>query len=225
MRLPASTKLQLQFFGNYPAYSDYLVRLDANRFRGLGDVHTVSFVRGATIFASKAALNYREDVEYVMFLMYFLGSNFYEDPRYSFIASPFFDDGIDTAEKVRVAHKLFIGFARRFIGDDLSIFRNAFQSFHFQAERISGGRGVPEDYLEALFISYHFTDAERRIFPAQTMLDNAVGDAQVLGLAPDSDSFSLCLCLALWLGTGFGRDPLFPWVRDSLAGIDDPRSC
>lgn len=222
MRLPASTELQLRFFGNYPAYAEYLIKLDADRFRGLGDAHTVSFVQRATTFASRVALNYREDVEYVIFLMYFLGSNFYEDPRYKFIAEPFFDKNANGTERVRMAHELFIRFSVRFIGEDLQVFKNAFQSFHFQSERISANRGIPEDYLEALFISYQFTDAERRIFPARTMLDNAVSDAQILGLASGNESFGLCLCLAFWLGAGFGRDPLFPWVRDIIAGIDDP---
>lgn len=84
--LTEDLKANLRFAENFARHKTYLLEIDRKRFRGLGEAYTQGFVRHAIGLADHLRFPYIEDTQYIMFVMTFLGSYFYEDPRYKPLA-------------------------------------------------------------------------------------------------------------------------------------------
>ena len=98
LSVPTAVIEAIRFEANYDAYDSMLMRLDPVRFRGLGPENREKFIRHAVNVCDGWRLHFVNDVAYVMFVMTFLGSYFYEDVRYKELAIELTTslDGADT---------------------------------------------------------------------------------------------------------------------------------
>jgi hypothetical protein len=213
--LPPGVQQNLRFAANHARHKTYLLDLDRKRFRGLGEAHTLSFIRHATSYTDWLGLRYTEEIQYVMFVMYFLGSFFYEDPRYATIAAPLTQPGESGEQRVMACHTAFADFATTYLGEDLGLYRKALLRFAVEAEGFDRWRSPVADSFAAFFRAFALPDTVVARFPIAQMTENATGAAVYLGLQGET-GVATCLLLSFWIGSGFHADPLFPWVRDKV---------
>lgn len=218
--LTDAVKTELRFAANYRTQKDFLLQLDPKRFRGLGDTHSKAFVREAFAFSDHNELHYMEEVEYIIFLMSFLGTYFYQDPRYFWLAQVLQDKTRPSDARLNECQRRFARFSDRFIGDDLTIFQGALAQFWAGSETISTSDKPMQKTLEVFYKAYNFSLSERQAFPEDEIMSAAYMAARSLGVQTTTGN-ALCFSLSLWMGTGFYRDPLFPWVRDIVAAAGD----
>jgi hypothetical protein len=197
----------------------YLHDLDLARFRGLGERQCEAFVREGVSYCDRLGLGFLEHIEYVHFIMYFLGTHFYLDPRYQPIAERLADRGVVANQRIEGAHRLFRVFGDRFIGEGLRVARDAMARFNVELERQPGTELGPHRILAAFHDANALGPEERLRFPGQAIVEAAAGAARELAIDVPS-GHDICFALALWLGTGFHRDPLFPWVREVPARVE-----
>ncbi|MET3601899.1 hypothetical protein [Martelella mangrovi] len=207
----------IRFEANYWRYKDALLAIDVHRFRALGDVHTETFIRHAVTWSADNGITYLNDTAYVMFLMLHLGSFFYEDPRYAAITTilsqepEFCDDRTDRARRV------FIAGSKTLRGEDGARQQKALDRFvreeqhRFNDDTVNLHQAA--EFLRGLFpgdTAIASDDVERKLCAAA----REAGEA--LGLAGNRAE-KACLAVGFWLGTGFYKDPLYPWIRDLTA--------
>lgn len=219
--LPPGVKTNLHFFANYRLHKTYLLKLDRTRFAGLGEDATQAFVRHAMAVGDGYNLQFAEEVQYLMFLMYFLGSNFHEDPRYSVFARILNRPPSAEDHRIMECHEVFADFSKRYLADELSIYSAALERFGKSTQALSEQANPTKFSIDAFFASFEMTSEERSEFPVGQLVRIA---EHIRGQLRLSDPFgtAVCLSLSLWMGTGFSSDPLYPWVHDILekAGQD-----
>ncbi|SHF03914.1 hypothetical protein SAMN05444273_103511 [Litoreibacter ascidiaceicola] len=214
--ISAPSVSDLRFDNLYKRILAYLMELDSARFRALGDANCRAFVRKGVSFCDARNLGFVEHIEYVHFLMYFIGTDFDRDPRYSALTQALSDQDHVANERVETAHRLFRPVAERFIGVGLAQAHVALSRFYETMEHTNDDQLTPRLVFDAFYAAYDFAPTERDRFPEAALVDAAVQGAQALGIETALGR-GVCLSLALWLGTGFTNDPLFPWVRDVTA--------
>lgn len=81
--ISAPSVTELRFDKIYKHMLADLMELDSGRFRSLGEAQCKSFVREGLAFCDAHNLTFFEHIEYVHFMMYFVGIGFPRDPRYT----------------------------------------------------------------------------------------------------------------------------------------------
>lgn len=211
--ISAPSVTELRFDAVYSHVLAYLMEIDPARFRGLGDENCKAFVRKGLAFCDAHKINFKEHIEYVHFIMYFIGSGFPQDPRYSALTAALIDPAKVSHVRIDTAHRMFRQLGERFIGVGLEHTRKALARYHEQLGTKADDMQSPRHVFDAFYNAYDFASLERDRFPEDILVQSAARSAQVLDVDTPLGQ-SLCLSLTLWLGTGFADDPLYPWVRD-----------
>lgn len=214
--LTEDLKANLRFAENFARHKTYLLEIDRKRFRGLGEAHTQGFVRHAIGLADHLRFPYIEDTQYIMFVMTFLGSYFYEDPRYKPLADTLALARAETSNRIDALHQEFVRFSNTYLSDDLSIYRAALTTFFEGLDNVNQADLQFAQVLDLFFHAYRNADLARDQFPVDAMTAHAREGARFLSIETPSGT-ALCLALALWMGSGFYKDYLYPWSRDCLA--------
>ncbi|SFR56784.1 hypothetical protein [Litoreibacter janthinus] len=218
--LSTQSVTDLRFDSIYKHMLAYLVDLDPARFRGLGDANCKAFVRQGLAFCDAHKIEFMEHIEYVHFMMYFIGTGFPRDPRYTALTGALTDQSHVAHQRIETAHRIFRKFADRFVGIGLAQTKSALTLFNEQLTSVPDDKLSPRAGLDAFYVAFDFTPQERDTFPEAHLVDAARQSANALDMETPT-GYGLCLSLALWLGTGFAQDPLFPWVRDIPAQAPD----
>ncbi|WP_208352767.1 hypothetical protein [Pseudaestuariivita rosea] len=221
--LSNNIKSSLRFASNYQLHKKYLLDLDKTRFIGLGQKNTQTFVRHAMLVSDQLKFHYVEETQYIIFLMYFLGSYFYIDPRYTRIANILKKEPQGNDQRILDCHEVFSDFAKTYLGNDLSIYRQALEKFSDLMSTHAEQENRTQTCFEAFFKCYDLSSETQDEFPTFEMLDHAKSAAKVLGIETEN-GIAICLALSFWMGTGFYDDPLYPWVQDKANQIEDSSS-
>lgn len=223
MILPDQIIKNLRFCSNAKVHFKYLSELDKNRFQGLGDVHTEAFIEHAMAFADGLEFQFQEEVQYIMFVMHFLGSYFYDDARYEPITTTLRARVTGKDERIQECYRVFSAFSRRFLGEDFSVFATALERYAECSEGILQADNPSQFSFDAFCKAYALDANMRSAFPINAMHDAAKVAATELGISNER-GIAVCLSLSFWMGTGFHKDPLYPWVKDKAEaagqGID-----
>lgn len=215
LSVPNSVIDAIRFEANYVTYDSMVMRLDPIRFRGLGAKNREKFIRHAVTVSDEINLHFVSDVAYLMFVMTFLGSYFYEDIRYSGLAAELshVKDGADT--RIERFRAQFIAIGRKFIGrsmefylSDLDYFRGAVLP---AIKNLDASQTIVALAASHGQRSYAISPYHQRLYlqQAHTAVDG-------LGFGGEDD-LKLCAVLGYWLGSGFWKDPLYPWVKEIAA--------
>lgn len=220
LSVPDAVLDAIRFEANYETYDSMLMRLDPIRFRGLGPENRERFIRHAVAVCDRWQLHFVNDVAYVMFVMTFLGSYFYEDMRYAGLAAELAptSDGADT--RIERLRSRFIAIGQRFIGHDMALYRHDLEYFRDNA------LPAAKDFDAARMLAALTTSHGGRSYtptPDQQALYLQQAQAAVEGLGfEDPEGLKLCTALGYWLGGGFWKDPLYPWVPEMAASAGAP---
>lgn len=220
LSVPTAVLEAIRFEANYDTYDSMLMRLDPIRFRGLGPENREKFIRHAVTVCDRWQLHFVNDVAYVMFVMTFLGSYFHEDMRYKGLAAeltPTFD-GADT--RIEGLRSRFITIGQRFIGSNMTIYRRDLG--YFRDKVLPAVKDFDAAQMLAALTATH---GERSYVPSPDQQALYLRQAQtgIEGLGFDgSDALKLCTALGYWLGSGFWKDPLYPWVSEVAASGGAP---
>lgn len=215
LSVPNSVIDAIRFEANYGTYDSMLMRLDPVRFRGLGANNREKFIRHAVTVSDEINLHFVSDVAYLMFVMTFMGSYFYEDMRYSGLAAELshVEYGADT--RIERFRARFVEIGRKFIGRGMKFYLSDLDYFR--------GAVLPDiNYLDAsqVIVALAASHSQRSyaISPDHHRLYLQQADAAVEGLGfGGADDLKLCVVLGYWLGSGFWKDPLYPWVKEIAA--------
>ena len=210
--LDDSTFTVIQRQSHYPVYRDKLMDIDRKRFRGLGEDNLRLFITHGTKYCLDARLPTVRDTAYVMYMMSMIGSYFFEDARYLHIHRILQDYAADNPARFNRVSRVFSEFMSRYAGENGERFRTALTVYRDRVESLPDT--VPHEEIVRIWArcvgieNPRNVEALQRVFP-----DHARHAARYLGVSSE-DGERICLSLSLWLGTGFYKDPLYPWIRD-----------
>ncbi|AGT11032.1 hypothetical protein [Paracoccus aminophilus] len=217
MSLKISTEAldEIRFEANYDTYESMLMRLDPTRFRGLGPKNREAFIRHAVKTCDTWQLHFVNDVAYVMFVMSFLGSYFHEDIRYLGLTAELetIPDGADT--RIERLRSRFIALGERFIGRDMALYRRDLAYFSDKILPEARRYDAPS-MLAALTASHGARSYELHSAQGSVYLQQAQAASAGLGF-DGGEGLTLATAFAYWLGTGFWKDPLYPWIPEKAA--------
>lgn len=208
----------ITFEANYETYVDTLLRLDKKRFRGLGEEHTEKFILHAVDYADRVGLTYVNDIAYVMMIMSYLGSYFYEDFRYQALTAQLEKEATLDDYRVETAREEFIKIGSKFIGKGMSYYKSALEEFLQKLLPDFENGAIRTDDLPERLVDCYKTKIieEQRKWFAEKLINNGKIAAHELCIFSE-EGIRICIVLSFWLGVGFYKDPLYPWVRDMLA--------
>ncbi|MCO5065679.1 MAG: hypothetical protein M9924_14870 [Rhizobiaceae bacterium] len=211
---------EIRFEANYETYDGILMKIDPDRFRGLGEENREAFIRHATTCCDGWEIPYIDDVAYIMFVMTYLGSFFHEDPRHSFIGVVLPDIPEAADYRIRDLRDRFIAFGDRFIGEGLELYHQDLDQFRQSLlpdlDRHSASRTLSMVTRCHGERSYDLSREDH----AARMQQAEIG-AHRLGLEGDR-GLQLSVLLGYWLGSGFWKDPLYPWIPEKAAKGGEP---
>jgi hypothetical protein len=205
----------IRFETNYHHLSDTLMRLNRPRFRTLGDARCRDFVRHGLGVADGMQLQTIGSVAYLLFLMNWLGSYFYLDPRFRAVHGPL-SLSLPEEERIEAARAGFLDLAARHIGErgEIVLARLARLPEH---EHLVTDTAIHHRQLHSTLLDLWEVEGEARAdYPGDIVEDQAVRSAQALGIDTPLGR-RVCLVLVFVLGIGFHRDPLYPWAADKVA--------
>jgi hypothetical protein len=207
-------KAEIRFQSVYIKLKDTLAIINKNRFVALGDQHCEKFVRHGLNYADEIELTEVSNVAYILFLMSYLGSFFYEDPRYEILASSLKQQ---TAEEIKIteAREIFMALSRQYIGNNGEIFREVLSNFQNLTHIVSNDEVSFTNCHDEILKQYPFTDLDRTVYPREKLEQNSIKAAETLGISTPLGT-KTCLVLSFALGIGFANDPLYPWVKDKI---------
>ncbi|MCU0911501.1 MAG: hypothetical protein MUE98_09210 [Rhodobacteraceae bacterium] len=215
--LPSAVRDSLRFADNYRRHRDYLMQLDRVRFRALGEANLRAFVREGVTLADHVGAEYVEEAQYILFVMSGAGTHFMSDPRLGPFAEALTGPPVPGLSRTEALHRAVSEFALEFVGRDFALYAGALEAFSRMAGPAMRAADPVAACLEAVCRAYGFIPDLPRRLPARMMAERAAASAAALGLA-GPQATALCLGLGFWLGTGFDRDPLYPWVRAKVDG-------
>jgi hypothetical protein len=210
--LDSHTKEVLDIYTHHEIYQNMLLELDSHRFRGLGHPHLQNFIRHGLQYGKATELLYINDIAYVLYIMSFLGSYFYEDFRYQAIHKILNNTANVTATRMEKARDQFIEICDIAIGEEQKHYRQALQTFHSKIESINIATLTVDDAMNILDQSWNNLTIDEYQIVSQALIKDAYTAAKTLQIESES-GISLCFILGFWLGSGFYKDPLYPWVR------------
>jgi hypothetical protein len=203
------------FETNYNTYFESLMIINRPRFRTLGDIHCRNFVTHAARVGDDMRFDTLGSVSYLMFLMHWLGSFFHEDPRHASLTSAL--TGPDGEEdRIDAARDAFIAFADTHIGDQGEVFHERLAALEGFEDLITDTRKSHHKLHDALLDAWQIHGTARTDYPRDAIEAAAVNSANILRVDTPLGR-RICLVLTFLLGVRFHDDPLFPWVRDTLA--------
>lgn len=202
----------IRFETNYTHHFDSLLRINAKRFRGLGDEHCRAFVAHAARTGDELRLNRLDSVAYLMFLMNWLGSHFLHDPRYTAVSAVLQSDTSEE-ERVSIARDGFLTIAAQHIGERGEIVVNRVAKLPTFEALVTDTTQSHHKLHDALLDTWDIHGEARAAYPRGELEDDVIQSARALGI--DSPlGRRICLVLTFILGARFHADPLYPWVRD-----------
>lgn len=217
----------ITFEANYDIYKDTLLRLDTKRFRGLGDDNVEKFIRHASKYAEEIELTYVNDIAYLMMMMSYLGSTFYEDFRYSKLVSCLNNKNDFEDYRIEKTREEFIKIGDQFLGKRLSKYIKALSKFVDSVLPKIDDNSIEINELPHKLIGCFETNviSEQQAWFSDKLV--SCGDIAAKELKIETDrGQKICTSLAFWLGAGFYKDPLYPWVADKTSDqnmTDDER--
>ena len=218
-RLSESLRNAIRFETNYSTHFESLMRINPARFRGLGDDHCRAFVAHAAQVGDEMRLYTMGSIAYVMFLMHWLGSNFHHDPRYADISAALFSSN-DEEERIDQARAAFIAIADRHIGQHGEVFVERVAALPDYEDLVIDTSTSHHKLHDALLDTWDIHGDARSDYPRAELEEEVVTSAKALGI--DSPfGRRICLVLTFILGARFHTDPLYPWVRDTVAKAQD----
>lgn len=198
---------------------DCLLVLDGfarSRFKGLGFEQTTRFVRHALASAERFGLQYRDQTAYLMFLMNFLGSWFWFDPRFRKLAAILQSSELSSHRKIDELHTAFSRLAANFIGDDYGLYWSAIGKAEDKLPPMFESSASDEAILRVQ-VECHDRPEVLRMFPVAAFLERSRQAAEALEMN-SSNGYQASVVLSYWFGTDYHRDPLFPWIKEKTAG-------
>lgn len=152
------------------------------RFKGLGVHHTIRFVRHALATAEHFGLQYRDQTAYLMFVMNFLGSWFWHDPRFPKMADILHSSTLSNHRKIEELHAAFSQFSTNFIGDDYSLYWAALARTEAKLPPLLENAASDEAVLRAQMECHGRPDVIRH-FPAAAFLERSRHAADAIGMS------------------------------------------
>lgn len=214
----SAPELQRIRTGNYVNFHMLTLAINSKaRFRGLGANNSRNFLLESLHYFDAIGLSSHRDAAYLIFIMTHLGTHFLVDPRYYELRSLYYrlaPQDPHVTDKVRdefikISH---IYFGKKKIGYYAAL-SNLVELCETESLYSNTPSGLVLEYLGLLGLSQMHKDQ----FPMQPFLDQALDAAQVLKIDTEKGRL-VAATLAFWLGTGFHRDPLYPWVQELCAG-------
>lgn len=213
--LTDSTRKTLEQRPKNDYFEDVLSKIDQKRFRGLGQTHTRAFINHGITFCESQKFRGTDEFSYIMFLMTILGSYFFEDPRYRNICEPIYLNPDAAYDRIDMVRMRFADFVKRNVGENYEILHESIHQFN----TISQDRDEDEiDHMTAI------EDLKSSFLGAREMHDKDWDVFMNTGVKPSmkelnvklSYSAYICTSMAFCLGTGFYKDPLYPWIQDKV---------
>ncbi|EPX81843.1 DUF4123 domain-containing protein [Litoreibacter arenae] len=189
------------------------------RIKGLGLVRTLWFVEHAVSSGDKFDLEYRDQIAYLMFLMNFLGSYFWTDPRYKSFHDILTNQDLASHNKIDALHELFSRFSNSFIGDDYGLYWDTLEATQAQLPTVYGHDGLDEVLLETQ-IGCHAKQEHLVGFPRHEFLLGSRQAARIMEM-DSPKGYQASVVLSYWFGTSYYADPLFPWIRAKILEKSD----
>lgn len=185
------------------------------RFKGLGITHTIRFVRHSLAAAENFGMEYRDQTAYLMFVMNFLGSWFWHDPRFQGMADILHSPTLSSHHKIEGLHTAFSQFSNDFIGDDYSIYWSTLTKTETALPSLLENYTSDEAVLHAQVECHGRPDVIRN-FPMAAFLEHSRHAADAIGMNSPR-GYQASAILSYWFGTGYYNDPLFPWIAEKAA--------
>jgi hypothetical protein len=211
----------------WDSYRDALFRINAGRYRELGDVQTKAFAREAYRTARSIGLETVGGICWYLIPCSWLGLHFGSDPRYAEIfrrlcAGP---DGASDDARIEQAGAQFASIAEFSVGLQAERTGSALQQFDAQLSWILDP-GIRVDAAIGMMVEiWGHTPAIVASFPTQAFWTASVREVAAMGLKGDA-ALRTHLAIAYWLGTGFLRDPQHAWalaaIRQAQTDYRDP---
>lgn len=224
--IPLSKALQgsIRFETNYQHLLDTLFEINKPRFRGLGEDHNRKFVKAAVDLGDHLEFTRVGSISYLLFLMNWLGSYFYTDPRYANIAQALKSKGTE-AERIEATRMAFLECADRHIGEDVEILADRLQNLDQFEPKLQDASYTTRDFHKTISDAWGLL-AE----PSSYSIDFIETRAQEMAMRLKADTErgqKTCLLLTILLGVNADQDPLYPWINDTavaahaeLAAVD-----
>lgn len=211
--LSAGLQNNIRFETNYLHHSRTLQIINKARFRALGSEGCRAFVTHAARVGDEYRLSRIGSVAYVIYLMHWLGSYFYADPRYADLHAALQSHETET-DRIEAARDRFMAIAARHIGEHGEILMDRLARIEDLDPLIVDGHSeiaTLHDRLRDVFGPMDpDTPSARGFIEAQAGVM-----AQNLGVQTPLGQRT-CLMLTFILGIRADLDPLFPWICDTV---------
>lgn len=206
------------FQTHWPSYNNALMRINATRYRGLGDERTKNFARCAWDDALMIRLRTVGAVCWYLIPCSWLGLHFRDDPRYFEMARALHGSEPE-GERIEIARQHFIRIAEQTTGLNgervPAALRRTKDAFH----QLSDPGITTNDIVNISLAAWDIHHDSRTDFPRNDFVDASrqeLAKADIEGDMSGETMLKMHVGMAFWLGTGFLRDPQYAWVSDSI---------
>jgi hypothetical protein len=207
----------IAFETHWPAYRDALFRINAQRYRGLGEARSKAFAKQAYATARALGISTVGGICWYLIPCSWLGLHFGHDPRYIEISRRLAGDAAQGDEYARIdaAGQVFRAIAAQSTGLEGERIPAALQRCQAQAAWLADARTTPEAAIDILLDAWDVGPDARRSFPRADFLASSAGEISHADLHGEA-ALKTHGIIAFWLGTGFLRDPQFGWAADAV---------
>lgn len=215
-KIDNATIHDMQIAANLKDFLAALQVIAPTRIRGLGEQRAMLFVEHSLHWGNEFNLLFRDQVIYLMFIMNFLGSYFWTDPRFVQFAEILEDQDATGHQKTDALHRAFSAFSDRFIGEDYGLYWDTIDRTEKRILNvISDDHKTDEDVLQVQISCHQINDLDEN-FPMHQFIFASRQAARIMRM--DSEKgYKTSVVLCYWFGTSYFADPLFPWIKD-IAG-------
>ncbi len=198
----------------YQQLVEALRRINAPRFRALGEGNCRRLVAHASAEGDRFGLMSVGGRAYLLLIMNWLGSYFLDDPRYGAIRAALSAPASEE-DRLSDARSAFIAISAHQIGTDAAILRERLARLPELAGLMQDPEISHHRLHDALLDLWGLSPAEREHWPRRFLEGHALQATQALDI-DTSFGRRLALVLTHVLGIGFYQDPLYPWVADTV---------
>jgi hypothetical protein len=208
----------------WPTYRDALFRINAARYRGLGEVRAKEFAKKGYAAARSFGIGTVGGICWYLIPCGWFGLHFASDPRYVEIARRLAGNASDGDEDVRIerARYVFCKIAEQTTGLEGEKVPAALQRSHSHAAWLADWRTTPEAAIDFLLDAWDVGPDARRSFPRAEFIACSQREVVQAGLRGDA-ALKTHAAIAFFLGSGFLRDPQFSWASDAVANAKHDR--
>ncbi len=212
--LSPSDSIGIRLSTNYLAFKDALLEFDNKRFRGLGEQHTNRFIQHAIATCDQIDLVHFDGVLTVMKAMCFLGCDMMNDPRVASVTSPLHYSTEYGDTRREEFHTATVDFLKSYAGEQLEHFGVALSVLGQYCETVSQSPLRDHKSDRQMLMRALPAPMRQALQSWREPLLSATDDA-VQALSVDCDiGQTFCFAACALLGTGFYRDPLYPWIPE-----------